>query len=452
VRGPGEILVVSCYELGRQPVAAATALAELRRAGFNPAALDVSVEEIDAEALSLARLVAISVPMHTALRLGVRVAQRAAPGAHVCFFGLYAQLNSEHLLERHADSVIGAEADVPLRMLAEALERGEPLDVPGVRTAAGAASAHSRRLQAPVPSRRGLPVLERYAQLEIGDEKRLVASVEASRGCKHLCRHCPIVPVYRGRFVAVPRETVLADIQQQVDAGARHVTFGDPDFLNGPTHALRLARELHARWPELTFDATVKIEHLLEHRALLPELAACGCLFITSAVESLNDRVLSALRKGHTAADVPVALRLVRAAGIDLRPTLLPYTPWTELRDLPALFDFAVEHDLLEEIDPVQYTLRLLIPPGSAILDGDEPRPWLGTLEPDQFGWSWKHLDPRVDERWRASAALAKEHAERRVDPMRTFHELRALAGGRPRDVPVRPRRKVPRLTEPWFC
>ena len=121
MRGPGEILVVSCYELGRQPVAAASALAELRRAGFAPAVLDVSVQSLDVEVLSRARLIAISVPMHTALRLGVRVAEHAPPGAHVCFFGLYAQLNADHLLDRHAEFVIGGEADVPLRLLAEAL-------------------------------------------------------------------------------------------------------------------------------------------------------------------------------------------------------------------------------------------------------------------------------------------------------------------------------------------
>jgi radical SAM superfamily enzyme YgiQ (UPF0313 family) len=452
VRGPGEILVVSCYELGRQSVAVASALAELRRAGFAPAALDVSVQEIDAEAFSRARLVAISVPMHTALRLGIRVAQRTAPGAHVCFFGLYAELNAAHLLERHAGFVVGGEADVPLRLLAEALERGDASAVPGVRTARGATDFTRDKRSAVTPSREGLPVLDRYAHLEIGGEQRLVGFVEASRGCKHLCRHCPVVPVYRGRFVAVPRETVLRDVEQQVAAGARHVTFGDPDFLNGPTHALRLVRELHARWPGVTFDATIKIEHLLEHRDLLPELSACGCLFITSAVETLNDRVLSALRKGHAAADVPVALRAVRAAGIDLRPTLLPYTPWSELADLPALFDFAVEHDLLEQIDPVQYTLRLLIPPGSAVLDGDEPRPWLGKLEPEQFGWSWTHPDPRVDELWRASAAVAKADAEAGADPLDTFRKLRALADPKAREVPRRPRRKVARLTEPWFC
>jgi radical SAM superfamily enzyme YgiQ (UPF0313 family) len=452
VRRPGDILVVSCYELGRQPVAAATALAELRRAGFAPAALDVSVETVDEAAFDRARLVAISVPMHTALRLGVRVAQRAAEGAHVCFFGLYAELNAGHLLDRHADSVIGGEADVPLRLLAEALERGEARAVPGVRTVLGATRIDRQKREPAVPSRAGLPVLERYAQLEVGSERRLVASVEASRGCKHLCRHCPIVPIYRGRFVAVPRETVLRDVEQQIEAGARHVTFGDPDFLNGPTHALRLVRELHARWPEVTFDATIKIEHLLEHRALLPEMAASGCLFITSAVESLSDRVLVALRKGHTAADVAVALRLVRSAGIDLRPTLLPYTPWTEPSDLPALFEFAVEHDLLEQIDPVQYTLRLLIPPGSALLDGDEPRPWLGRFEPEQFGWSWAHPDPGIDELWRASAALAKAQAEAGADVLETFRKLRALVDPKPHAPPKRPSRRAPRLTEPWFC
>jgi radical SAM superfamily enzyme YgiQ (UPF0313 family) len=421
--------------------------------------------------------------MHTALRLGVRVADRvpeaAVPGdvpldrAHVCFFGLYAELNAGHLLARHADSVIGGEADWPLRGLAEALERGEPAEsVAGIRTASGGEtgesvagvrtrsgggpiSLHKRRPG--VPSRAGLPVLGRYAKLEIGGELRRVASVEASRGCKHLCRHCPIVPVYRGRFVAVPRDIVLADIEQQVAAGASHVTFGDPDFLNGPTHALRIAQDLHERWPELTFDATVKIEHLLQHRELLPHLARSGCLFIVSAVESLSDRVLSALRKGHTGADVPAALRLVRAAGIDLRPTLLPYTPWTELSDLPALFDFAERHDLVEEIDPVQYTLRLLIPPGSAILEGDEDRPWLGKLEPEQFGWSWTHPDARVDELWRASSQVAAQGAERGDDSLATYASLRELAfaaAGHAVPPPKAPRvrKKPPRLTEPWFC
>jgi hypothetical protein len=246
------------------------------------------------------------------------------------------------------------------------------------------------------------------------------------------------VPVYRGRFLAVPRETVLADIEQQVAQGAEHVSFGDPDFLNGPTHALRMARELHARWPALSFDATIKIEHLLQHRALLPELAACGLLFVTSAVESLNDGVLHALDKGHSAADVPVALRILRAAGVEPRPTLLPYTPWTALSDLPALFGFIEEHHL--DVDPVQLTLRLLIPPGSLVLE--HAGPWLGELDPAAFGYRWMHEDPRVDALWKASSDAVRAGA--------SLEELGALAGWR--GGPKRPRRKAPRLTEPWFC
>jgi hypothetical protein len=293
---------------------------------------------------------------------------------------------------------------------------------------------------------------------------KLVASVEATRGCLHLCRHCPIVPVYRGRFVAVPREIVLGDIAQQIAAGARHVSFGDPDFLNGPTHALRIAEELHARFPGVTFDATIKIEHLLAHRALLPRLAATGCIFITSAIESLNDRVLAALDKGHVAADVPVALRLVREAGIDLRPTLLPYTPWARLEDMAGLFAFAEEHDLIEQIEPVQYTLRLLIPPGSALLDAPGEKPWLAGLDPEGFTFRWRHEDPRVDALEAASSALARTHAQDLRPAHETFAALRELAEraafgeATPRTAPAsderapRKRRSAPRLTEPWFC
>ena len=315
------------------------------------------------------------------------------------------------------------------------------------------------RAGALVPLRSSLPPLGRYAKLAISGEERLVATVEASRGCKHLCRHCPVVPVYQGRFVAVPLQEVLARLSPQIDAGARHVTFADPDFLNGPTHALRLAAALHERWPEVTFDATVKIEHLLEHRALLPTLAQAGCLFVTSAVESLSDRVLTALAKGHTHAEVAVALALCRAAGLDVRPTLLPFTPWTALADLPALFAFAEEHALIDQIDPVQYTLRLLLPPGSPLLleEGRAPA-WLGAFDNERFTYSWRHDDPRVDALQRAMASLAEQHALAGRPPRDTFEALRRLAHEAAGLAPATPlaslaeQRTAPRLSEPWFC
>src|SRR5206468_10963495 len=142
----------------------------------------------------------------------------------------------------------------------EALDAGDDRVVPGVRTPIHSAPLRLGRPTLPVPSRAGLPGLKAYAHLEHAGRRTLVAYVEASRGCRHRCRHCPIPPVYGGRFFVVPREIVLEDIRQQIREGATHFTFGDPDFLNGPGHSLGILRAAHREFPALTFDFTAKIE------------------------------------------------------------------------------------------------------------------------------------------------------------------------------------------------
>ncbi len=127
-----------------------------------------------------------------------------------------------------------------------------------------------------MPRRESLPDLGKYARYMDNGTAYPAGYVEASRGCLHTCRHCPVVPIYNGRFFIVPVETVLADIRQQVMAGAQHITFGDPDFLNGPGHARKLAQALHAEFPGLSFDFTTKVEHILAHGDLLAELADLG--------------------------------------------------------------------------------------------------------------------------------------------------------------------------------
>lgn len=455
MRAPGEILLIACYELGHQPLAVAWPAAFLERRGFAPAVMDVSVEPFDPERARRARLVAISVPMHTALRIGVGVATRVRlvnPGCHVCFYGLYATLNAGYLLAHGADSVLAGELEEALVDLAERLER-EPGPVRGL------AAPVLEKLNFPLPSRRGLPPLERYAHLERDGERLPVGYVEASRGCKHRCRHCPIPPVYGGRFFVTPREVVLADARRLVEAGARHITFGDADFLNGPRHALEVARALHAELPGVTFDFTAKVEHLLRHRDLLPELAALGCIFVVTAAESLSDTALAHLGKGHTRADLLDALAALRAAGIAPRPTWVPFTPWTGLGDYRELLDFLECEDLVDHVDPVQLSIRLLVPPGSLLLDSPAMRPYLDGLVEEGFHYRWVHPDPRVDRLQQDVAALVAEAAGRREDAAVTFARIRALAdaaeGREPRPRPGRPdpaRRRPPRLTEPWFC
>jgi hypothetical protein len=274
-----------------------------------------------------------------------------------------------------------------------------------------------------------------------------------------MCRHCPIPPVYDGRFFAVPVEVVLADVAQQVASGARHVSFGDADFLNGPKHALAVARGLHAAHPDVTFDCTVKVEHILRHRHVWPELAALGCVFVVSAVESLSERVLGILDKGHTRADVVEALAVVRAAGLSLRPTFLPFTPWSTVDDYLELCHFVLGHDLVDEVDPVQLSLRLLVPPGSLLLAHPELAPHLGALDREGLTYAWTHPDPRLDELQAKVAVLVEDAARRAEAAPLTFariHTLAAAAAGRvvakAAEVAFVARPAPPRLSESWFC
>jgi radical SAM superfamily enzyme YgiQ (UPF0313 family) len=436
-------------------------LAFLERAGFRPRALDLAVEPLDEEAVRRARLVAFSVPMHTALRLAVPLSARVRalnPSAHVCFHGLYAALHEEHLLSTHADSVLAGEAEAELVALAERLSSGGRLS----GEAAPPRLVALDRLNFIAPQRNGLPPLARYAKLVVGDVSHTAGYVEATRGCKHLCRHCPIPAVYGGRFFVVPVEVVLEDVARQVALGARHVTFGDPDFLNGPGHALTVARALHAHHPDVSFDVTVKIEHILQHRQVWPELRALGCLFVVSAVESLSPVVLEKLDKGHSPEDVGTALELLRAAGISLRASLVPFTPWSTLDDYRELLRFIDARGLADEIDPVQLAIRLLIPPGSRLLELDELRRRLGPLSRARLSYQWEHDDPRMDELQRAVWAAAQMGAETGEPGRDTLARIRGLANafaeGKPPIEPPPPtpssgpRGRAPHLSESWFC
>jgi len=454
LRQPGGILLVSCYELGHQPLGVAWPRAFLERAGYAPETLDLAVEPFDADKARRARIVAISVPMHTALRLGVRAAERVRCVNATCrivFYGLYALLNAEYLRAHGADAVLGGELEQELVALVRHWDAGgEPAIEP--RPAL-------ERLPFPPPSRVGLPALTRYASLARGRDLVPAGYVEASRGCLHTCLHCPVPAVYGGRFFIVPRDVVLTDIRGLVAAGAGHITFGDPDFLNGPGHAVKLVRALHDEFPHVSYDFTAKIEHVLEQQRLFPEFGATGCAFVVSAVESLSDTVLTHLDKGHTKADVIVALAILRAAGIPLRPSFVPFTPWSTLDDYLELLSFVAAEGLIDHVDPVQYTIRLLIPPGSLLLSRPAIRPFLGAVDPAAFTYRWTHPDPRMDELQREASALVERAARASDHAWTTFYRLRALAEERAALPPTAggvappPERPIPaRLTEPWFC
>jgi hypothetical protein len=452
---PFVVVLINSYDLGRQPLALAQPCAWLKQAGFEVRCLDLSLQKLDPASLSGAGLVALYVGMHTATRIAVDAIPRIrkiVPHAHLCLYGMYAPMNQKLLRGLGVKTLLGGECEPGLVGLACRLRAGEPSDVqidPVVNLA---------RIEFTTPDRSGLPRLQHYAHLILPDGgSKVVAFVEASRGCKHLCRHCPVVPVYQGKFRVVPVEVVLADIVQQVRAGAEHVSFGDPDFFNGPTHAMKVVTAMHAAFPQLTFDATIKIEHLIRHAQLLPGLKAAGCLFITSAVESVDDSVLSHLAKNHTRADFERALQLCRDANIFLAPTFLPFTPWTTLQGYLDLLRTLLRLRLVEAVAPIQLCIRLLVPEGSYLLRLPGFLDMIETFDAQLLGYPWRHADPRVDALQQAvqsCVAQGEREGLARGDIFEQVWRLAHDAVGRsvPEPADTDFGQPIARLSEPWYC
>ena len=492
------VVLISTYELGHQPFGLTSAAAWLRREGAKVSCQDAAVQHLDKEEIAAAGLIGYFVPMHTATRIAAQfipAIKAHNPRAHVVCFGLYAPMNETYLRKLGVDTVLGGEFEGSLAALYRRLsviasdeERSgaEPNHREAISTTqAEIASSHPSPLQRkdaaphrtllaatsgqvePVislarldflrPDRHTLPHLSKYAYLIRADGQcpRVGGYTEASRGCKHQCRHCPIPPVYGGQFRVVPSEIVIEDIDQQVNSGAGHITFGDPDFFNGPGHAIPIVEKIHQLWPHLTYDVTIKIEHLLKYQRWLPLLRDTGCAFVTSAVESLDDQVLEILDKGHTRADFIKVVSLFKEIGLILQPTFVAFHPWTTLTAYLDLLETIAQLDLVENVAPIQLAVRLLLPAGSLLLGQAEIQAVVDEFDEAALAYHWAHPDPRVDQLWEQVFALVKDGQDKEQGRSEIFERVWQLAcatTGENRTLPAFSRQAVPRMSENWFC
>ncbi|HEX5433981.1 MAG TPA: CUAEP/CCAEP-tail radical SAM protein [Candidatus Angelobacter sp.] len=452
-------VLISTYELGRQPFGLASPAAWLRRAGSAVTCLDLSCQALDEEAVRSADLIAIYIPMHTATRLAAQILpaiQKLNPRGHLCCYGLYAPMNEAFLRKLGVQTILGGEFEEGLVATMEQLRN--PSLPPGSQPRPAISLARQNFL---VPDRKSLPPLNRYAKLILSDGTfRIAGYTEASRGCKHRCRHCPIVPVYDGVFRVVQPEVVLEDIRRQVAMGAGHVTFGDPDFFNGIRHAVRIVTALHTEHPTLTYDVTIKVEHLLKHAEFLPTLRDTGCAFVTSAVESLDDEILCRLDKGHTYRDFVRVLELCRQANLPLSPTFVAFTPWTTLQSYCRSIATLQQLGLSDHVAPIQHGIRLLIPAGSRLMELAEISQTVGPFDERALAYPWSNPDPRVDELCARVQGVVHESEKVKASRRQIFHRVSAMACEAAGIEPIGAfepddrldRAAMPYLTEPWYC
>lgn len=456
-----KIVLISTYELGRQPFGLVSPAAWLRKRGHEVVCLDLTRQSLDEHAVRTAELIAIYLPMHTATRLAGQLLpalRQMNSQAHLCCYGLYAPMNVEYLRSLGVATFLGGEFEQGLVDLAQRLAASTNSQTNG-QAAQREPLISLERLSFEVPDRSGMPALEKYAHLILpGNGYRIVGSTEASRGCKHLCRHCPIVPVYKGVFRIVSQDVVMEDVRRQIEAGAQHISFGDPDFFNGIGHALKLIEAFHREFPDITYDVTIKIEHLRKYEQHLAALRDSGCLFVISAVESVDDAVLEILDKGHTREDFLYVARQFHSLGMTLHPTFVPFTPWTTLESYLDLLKVLHEESLIENVAPIQLGIRLLIPEGSRLLEVETVHNLVGSFDSQSLVYPWKNADRRLDQlselvQQIASAAdLQKESRSKTF--VRIWKAAHEIAGKH--IPPLLPESKqaaaVPFLSEPWYC
>ncbi len=464
-----KIVLISTYELGRQPFGVVSPSAWLRKRGHEVICFDLTRQPLEEAAVRAAALIAMYVPMHTATRLAAKLIpslREQNPEAHLCCYGLYAPMNAEYLRSLGVGTILGGEFEGGLVSLADRLgatdRESDPVFVQGLKPVDR--GQHEplislERLTFEVPDRAGMPGLEKYAHLIVpGDGYRVVGSTEASRGCKHLCRHCPIVPVYNGVFRVIGRDVVMADVRQQVAAGAQHICFGDPDFFNGIRHAMELVAAFHAEFPHITYDATIKIEHLRKYEQHLRALRDTGCLFVISAVESVDDDILERLDKGHTREDFLHVARTFRSLGMTLHPTFVAFTPWTTTEGYLDLLRVLAAEDLVENVAPIQLGIRLLIPEGSRLLELEEVRRGVAAFDAESLAYPWNNPDARLDQLSETIQGIAADADRREESRSVTFDRIwnaaHAAAGIAAPGIGFAGRTgaAVPFLSEPWYC
>jgi hypothetical protein len=171
----------------------------------------------------------------------------------------------------------------------------------------------------------------------------------------------------------------------------------------------------------------------------------------------LDDDILRYFDKNHTRADFRAVVQILRAIGIGLAPTFVPFTPWTTLESYISLLEELVELRLIESIPPVQLAIRLLVPKGSYLLTLPGFADRLERFDPCTLGYPWSHEDARVDRLQQAVQVFAAEADQQELSRRETFARIWSMAHdacelATPALEGDFTGRAIARMSEPWYC
>ena len=427
-----KILLLSFYDLGKQPKIISELYKKLDNGSNQIDIVDYSIEEKNLT-LDNYDVLGIYASMHTASVLAEQYLRDRKLPNKLFVFGLYANVFSE--MFSNFQSIHSFDSD-ELESLLE------------VQLNPNYSFKHS------VPDRTILPSITDYSHIVDGSNNLIAGSVETTYGCKHECTHCPVPIEFKGMFKTFGTEKIITDVTNQVEEGAKHISFNDPDFFNGPKHALKILQLLNEKHPSITYDSTIKVEHILKYPDYFQELKNLNMLFVISAFETTNDHVLNILQKNHSFNDLNKAVELSLENNIDIRPTWMPFSPWTEQNDLISIIKLIEKYKLRETVDPIQLTIKLLVPKNSLILKRPEMKEYLLDYDPSSFSYAWKYKFPNIDNIQNELFTYVLQHESENeyaqylglVDILES-HTNETLLNSEKYS-----QRIVPKLSETWFC
>ena len=427
-----KILLLSFYNLGKQPKIIGELYNKLNIEGTEINVFDYSINEYDLDIKSY-DAIGIFASMHTATVLATEYLKDKTLPDKVFTFGLYAKVLSD--------------SDTRITYL-------ENLDGSDLEIYLGVNANSNFTIKNSIPDRSPFPEISNYTHLVKGKNKLFTGSVETTYGCKHSCTHCPVPMQFNGRFKTFSEEKILIDISNQIESGAQHISFDDADFFNGPKYSLKILEKLTKKFPSITYDATIKVEHIIKYQDYFKELTNLNMLFITSAFETTNNRVLKILEKNHTYKDLEQSISISKQYNIDIRPTWMPFTPWTNLVDLINIVTLIEHYELRETVDPIQLTIKLLVPKGSLMLKRPEFKQYIGEYDQDSFTYLWNYENSKVGN---LQALLFSYVAENYgIDEKEQYLELiDIIQSFTNTDIIYNKMYKyheVPKLSETWFC
>ena len=427
-----KILLTSFYDLGKQPKIIAEIVDRYNSAEIDFDFFDFSVEDQNKD-LENYDVLGIYAPMHTATILSIEYIKDKILPNKMFTFGLYGSVLEDF------NSSIRYIKDIESDELALFLEINDD---------------HQFSLKNNIPNRQIFPDISNYAHLVDGSNNIIAGSVETTYGCKHSCTHCPVPISFNGTFKTYSLEKIISDVENQVNQGAKHISFNDPDFFNGPIHALKILESLNKKFPTITYDSTIKVEHIIKYKKYFKELSSLNMVFVISAFETTNDLVLSILEKNHTSNDLNTSIEISQDFGIDVRPTWMPFSPWTELNDLSNIVNLIEKYKLRETVDPIQLTIKLLIPKHSLIIKKPEINKYLGNYEKNSLSFKWEYENNDVEKLQSSLFDFILHNSELdehkqylgMVNIIEKFTDTELLKNS------TYDFKNVPKLSETWFC